>query len=74
MIDPMKAQGVNLDAVQCKDCAFRDKTVFDHNGKKIPIGVGQSWCKVYTRDISNGKPPGILFGTVKCKYYMKDDE
>ena len=74
MIDPMKAQGVNLDAVQCKDCAFRDKTVFDHNGKKIPIGVGKSWCKGYTRDISNGKPPGILFGTEKCKYYVKDDE
>lgn len=70
----MKVQGANPKTIQCKDCAFRDKTLFDHKGETIPIGVIKSWCKVYTKENSNGKPSGVLFETEKCKYYMKEDE
>lgn len=69
-----KFQGANPDTVQCKDCAFRDKMIFDHKGKKIKIGASKAYCDIFTKDNSNGKPTGILFDTVKCKYYMKDDE
>lgn len=70
---PMKFQGANPETVQCKDCVFVDKTIFDHKGKKIAIGAIKSYCGVYDKNVSNGKPPGILFETEKCKYYMKDN-
>jgi hypothetical protein len=69
----MKFQGVNPDTVQCKDCAFRDKMVFDHKGKKINIGATKAFCEIYDKNATNGKPAGILFDAEKCKYYMKED-
>lgn len=71
---PMRVQGVNPKTVQCKDCVYRDKTMFDNHGTKIPIEVIGSYCEVYTEEISNGKPSGVLFEYEKCKYYMKEDE
>ena len=71
---PLKVQGAHPESIQCKDCVFRDKTTFEHKGKIIPIGVIKSYCDVYTKGISNGKPSGVLFETEKCKYYMKEDE
>ena len=70
---PIKVQGANPETIQCKDCVFRDKTIFEYEGKKISIGTIKSWCEVYSKDISSGgKPVGILFETEKCKYYRKD--
>lgn len=71
---PARMQGANPETIQCKDCVFRDKTLFNHKGKMIPIGTIKCYCEVYTEKISNGKPSGVLFEYEKCKYYMKEDE
>lgn len=71
---PMRVQGANPETIQCKDCVFRDRRLFDHKGKMIAIGAIKSYCEVYTEKISNGKPSGVLFEYEKCKYYLKEDE
>lgn len=60
------------DNIMCKDCVFR-KPDLVKNGKVIVKGYKNGYCKVYTRDISKGKPNEILFENVKCEFYMKDD-
>lgn len=70
---PMIVQGSDPNKIVCKDCEFRDKRTFEHNGKIIPIGAIKSWCKVYTKENSNGKPIGVLMRNEKCEYYMKED-
>ena len=71
---PMKVQGANPSTIQCKDCVFRDRRMFNHKGKMIPIGVIKDWCEIYTPEVSNGKPHGVYFSLEPCKYYMKEDE
>ena len=60
------------DNIICKDCVFRKFDIVE-NGKVIVKGYKNGYCKVYTKDISNGKPYEILFDKGKCEYYMKDD-
>lgn len=60
------------DDIICKNCVFRKSNIVE-NGKVIVKGYKNGYCKVYTKDISNGKPNGILFDGEECKYYMKDD-
>ena len=58
--------------IMCKDCVFRKADLVE-NGKVIVKGYKNGYCKVYTKDISNGKPNEVLFENRECKYYMKDD-
>ena len=60
------------DGIMCKDCVFRKSDLVE-NGKVIVKGYKNGYCKVYTKDISNGKPNEVLFENRECKYYMKDD-
>lgn len=60
------------DDITCKDCVFRKPDLVE-NGKVIVKGYKNGYCKVYTKDISNGKPNEVLFENKECKYYMKDD-
>ena len=72
--DPIKGTFPNKNEIMCKDCAFRDKTVVELSGKKVPVGVTKSFCKVYQAPPkSNGKPSKVLFQNGKCDYYMKDE-
>ncbi|HBL41293.1 MAG TPA: hypothetical protein DDY98_06915 [Ruminococcaceae bacterium] len=71
---PMKGQWPNPNTIVCKDCAFRDKTVVDVGYRKIYAGVTKSWCDVYEKGVTNGKPHDILFQNAECKYYTKDDD
>ena len=32
---PLKVQGANPKTIQCKDCVFRDRTLFNHKGETI---------------------------------------
>lgn len=52
----------------CKDCAFR----------LGPMGgmerYTNGYCKVYTPEISSGKPHDVLWEHGTCKYYLKDEE
>jgi hypothetical protein len=53
--------------IKCKDCAF----------KLPPIGkydrYTNGYCKVYTPEISKGKPNDVLFKNGDCKYYHKEE-
>ena len=60
------------DGIMCKDCVFRKADLVE-NGKVIVKGYKNGYCKVYTKDISNGKPNEVLFENRECKYYMKGD-
>ena len=72
--DPIKGTFPNAKEIQCKDCAFRDKTTVELNGKTIPVGVTKAFCKVYEPPPkTNGKPTAVLFYKGNCKYYMKDE-
>lgn len=70
---PIKFQGATANETICKDCTFRDKTVVEIGQKTIPVGVTRSYCQIYTKKISNGKPLPILFNGADCEYYVKDD-
>lgn len=61
------------DDIKCKDCVFR-KVDLIRDGKVIVKGYKNGYCKVYTPEISNGKPNEILFKNADCEYYMKDAE
>lgn len=50
----------------CKDCEFRLK--------RNRTDFTNAYCEVYTREISNGKPNGILFRNEDCKYYLKEEK
>lgn len=71
---PMKMQGADPNKVVCKDCEFRDRTSFELNGRIIPTGMTKSWCNVYTKENSNGKPLDVLLRNASCKYYMKEEK
>lgn len=60
------------DNIVCKDCVFRKPDLVE-NGKVIVKGYKNGYCKVYAKDISNGKPNSILFNGADCEFYMKDD-
>lgn len=70
---PLIMQGADPNKVVCKDCVFRDRTTFKLNGRIIETGMIKSWCKVYTKEISNGKPLKILLRNASCEFYMKED-
>ena len=69
---PLIMQGADPDKVVCKDCEFRKREPFELNGKTFDFGMINSWCGVYTKKNSNGKPLDILFRSAKCKYYFKE--
>lgn len=56
------------DDIKCRDCVFK----LDPIGKYERYTNG--YCKVYTPEISSGKPNDILFDNADCKYYRKDEE
>lgn len=60
------------DDIKCKDCVFR-KPDLVQDGKVIVKGYKNGYCKVYTPEISNGKPNDILFEKADCEYYQKDE-
>lgn len=60
------------DDIACKDCVFRKPDLVE-NGKVIVKGYKNGYCKVYTKNISKGKPNEILFDNKECKYHMKDN-
>lgn len=70
---PMIFQGSDPNKIVCKDCEFRDKSIFNHNGKIIPVGVIKSWCGVYQKGVSS-KPIGVLMRNEDCKYYLKEEK
>lgn len=70
---PMNGTFPNEKEIQCKDCAFRDKTVIELDGETIPVGITKSFCKVYEPPPkTNGKPSEVLFYNGDCKYYQKE--
>lgn len=54
------------DDIICKDCEFRLR--------RNRVDFKNGYCKVYTPEISRGKPNGILFKGEKCEYYMKEEK
>ena len=71
--EPIKGHFPSMKDIICKDCAFRDKTVVEIDGKKRPVGVTKSFCAVFQPPPkSNGKPSEVLFQNGDCKYYFKD--
>lgn len=71
---PMMMQSPDANKIACKDCAFRDKTILEYNGKIIPVGITKSFCKIYEPPPkTNGKPSDVMFINAKCKYYHKEE-
>ena len=68
----MKGQWANPDTIICKDCVYRDKCEIELNGKIIRAGVTKSYCEMYPKESTNGKPNGILFQNEDCDYYEKE--
>lgn len=62
-----------VDDIKCKDCAFR-KPDLVQNDRIIVKGYKNGYCKVYTPEISKGKPNDILFQSANCKYYAKEEK
>ena len=67
-MDPIKAQFPG-DDIPCARCPYRDKTTVTIKGKEIPVGFKKSWCEMYNKRDTNGKPLGILFHGEKCGYF-----
>ena len=66
--DPIKGQFPG-DGIVCFKCPYRDKTVVEIGGKTEEVGPKKSWCEMYNKQNSNGKPMGILFHGERCGYF-----
>lgn len=71
---PLIMQGADPNKVVCKDCEFRLKMPFQVNGRTVDHGMIKSWCGVYTKNNSNGKPHDVLLRNASCKYYLKEEK
>jgi len=54
---------------QCRDCIFRGVEI---NGKWIEDG-DRCYCKIFSKNDSDGKPDEIYRGTEDCEYYEKEE-
>ena len=60
------------DNIRCRDCAFRTPDLVCSDGSVMKNHT-HGYCKVYTPEISNGKPHEVLWEHADCKYYRKDE-
>jgi hypothetical protein len=71
--DPMVGTFPDKNKIICKDCVYRDRTVVDLGGKKLPVGITKSFCEIFLPPPkTNGKPTEVLFHGGDCKYYKQE--
>lgn len=66
--EPMTMQ--MLHPKQCKDCAFRNRTTVNIDGKEIEVGSTKSDCIVYP--YPEMKPWAVMENREECDYYEKE--
>lgn len=72
--DEMHCQAPDPETIQCKDCMYRDKSTMKLGLNVIPVGCIKSFCEKYEKPPkSNGKPDGVLFGTLDCQFYRMEE-
>ena len=68
---PMHCESPDGNEIFCRDCAFRDKTTIEWDGKNISVGVTKAYCDIFVEP--NSKPNEILFQQAPCDFYVKDE-